>query len=106
MIYLQFALGFLIYQASAYISHLKNFQQTNWYYPLGIGLSVFANYLWLNIAKNSVSSSSTLIYALYWDIMLSLCFVIVPIVFFDVKLTLNLGIGILLILVGIGFTKL
>lgn len=106
MIYIYFVIGFIAYCLSAFISHLKEFHSSVWYYVTGITIAVVANILWLTIAKNSPNSTFTTYAALYWDIMISVCFLIVPLLLFDVKLS-NYGIlGVILILVGIGLTKL
>lgn len=106
MIYLYFLVGATIYSISAYISNSKVAQAANWYYPLGIALAVVANLIWLTIAKNSAGPSETLMKALYWDIMLSMCFIWVPLMVFNAQLSGYGYLGIVFILAGIALTKL
>lgn len=105
MIYLQYLTGSLVYLQLATLSYSKDFQAKNWFLPVGLALAVIANLVWLIIARREPSTEALLIKGLLWDVMLTGCYLIVPI-FLGVQLTLIQIFGIILIVAGMILTKL
>lgn len=106
MIYIQFLIGLIIYLFMAFASYYDALKQSKYYFPLGILAAIIANFIWLSIAKSETNSSALVIKGVLWDLMLTLCYVAVPILFFKTQFTVNQIIGILLMLVGLIFIKL
>lgn len=101
-----FILAFFLYVFSAYLS-FSPFIKKQWYFVyLGICISLVCNLLWLHIAKNTENVSKLTIYGLYWDSLITFCFLSVPFLFFDVQFTYKQILGICFIILGIGITKL
>ena len=105
MIYLQFLIGFVAYFSIAYASYSEFAKKSWWFFPLGIAVAVIANVTWLYISKAESNTSSLLVKGLWWDAMLTLTYVVVPLILFGAKLTLNQGIGMGLVLTGLLLTK-
>ena len=79
----------------------------SWYYfPLGIGIAIIANFIWLSIAKTTNDSGEILILGAYWDIMILLTFIVIPFIFFEVNLSKTQYLGLGLIFTGFVVTKL
>lgn len=106
MIYLQFALGALMYSLIAYTSYSPVIKSSPWFYPLGLTGALGANLLWLWISKNESIASNLVIKSMYWDAMLTFVYLSVPLLLFSVKLNSMQIFGILLILIGLIVVKL
>ena len=96
-----FATGAIIYLATAWMSYSDPIKASTFYYPLGIFLSVIANAAWLTIAKIVPNRDDILIYGAFWDTIILGAFTLVPLLFFDVRLTQKDTIGFCLIILGI-----
>jgi drug/metabolite transporter (DMT)-like permease len=105
MIY-QFILGALVYGVIVCLSYYKPIQATHLYMPLGLALALGVNYLWLSIARASLTPSETLVKGFMWDAMIVLAYGVLPVLFFGAKLTLVQGIGVGCIVLGMVLTKL
>lgn len=106
MLYLSFILGFILYSFGAYLSNSPIMKLSAYYMPLAILTGVFCNFLWFSMAKAIKDNSEVLMLGFYWDVMIVSSFVLVPILFFQVNLSLYKIIGLALIFSGIIFTKL
>ena len=105
MLLFLFLLGFIIYSTGAWISYSDTIKQSFWYYPLGLTLSVIANYAWLTIAKITPNKDDILLYGSIWDSIILGTFIIIPFMFFDLKLGYKDAIGFSLIILGILIVK-
>lgn len=106
MIFLQFIFGLLMYVGIASISYSDYMKGSRWYYPLGIFFSIFANIIWLSISKQESDPSKLLIKGLYWDAMLTLVYLFVPIMFYEAKITFTQSIGVTFVFLGLLLTKI
>lgn len=95
-----------MYVILAVISYYGPFKSSPLFLPLGLTSALIANLTWLSISRSDLNPSSLIVKGLYWDAMLTSVYMIVPIVFFDAKLSLNQGIGAILIVMGLILTKL
>jgi multidrug transporter EmrE-like cation transporter len=89
--------------AGSYYSPFKN---SPWYFPVGLGAAIVANFIWMSIAKEELDTSALVIKGVTWDAMLIMCYVLVPILFFETKFTTIQASGILLTVIGLFMTKL
>lgn len=106
MIYLQFTLGALMYSLIAYISYSPVIKSSPWFYPLGLTGALIANLLWLWISKTESVASNLAIKGIFWDVMLTLVYLAIPLLLFGVRLSNVQIFGILLILTGLIMVKL
>lgn len=106
MIYLQFIFGLLMYISIASISYSEYMKSSKWYYPIGVFFSILANITWLSISKHEVDSSKLLLKGLYWDAMLTLVYLFVPIMFYQAKITFIQSIGVTFVFLGLLLTKI
>lgn len=95
-----------MYVGLASASYSNTFKQTAWYYPVGIMAAIIANLIWLWISKLDSNPSSLAIKGLYWDSMLTITYMAVPLLFFGAKLNNYQISGLLLIFLGLVLTKL
>jgi multidrug transporter EmrE-like cation transporter len=100
-----FVFGAMVYVVAVSICYVPAVKDGPFFFPIGLICGLLANYLWLSIARQS-DQSSTLLHSLYWDAMLTAMYAVIPILFFNVRVTGNQLVGLLLILAGIAFSKL
>ena len=101
----QFVIGFLVYGVLALASYSESFKASMFYYPTGVVAAIVANVCWLMIAKGESDPSKLVITGLYWDIMLTLVYIVVPFAMFGAKVNMWQGFGIAAIILGILLTK-
>lgn len=101
MILAIFAMGALAYSATAWISYYEPVKLSPYYFPIGLALSLAANFGWLMIAKIVPNRDEILIYGAFWDIMIMMAFLAVPLLWFEVRLETKESIGLAFIIVGI-----
>lgn len=103
---LPFLIGLLAYAALAHLSY-SEFKTTGTpYYLTGLGIALLANACWLWIARMEPNASKLVFKALAWDVMLTLTYLVIPILFFSVRLTPSQIFGVILIFAGIILTKI
>jgi drug/metabolite transporter (DMT)-like permease len=100
-----FGLHFLIASAVAFMSYKNSFKLMWWFMPLGIFLSVLGSTLWMYVAKITIDANKLAILGLYWDSILTLTYIAVPILFFSARFNFNQTLGIVFIIIGILLTK-
>lgn len=105
MIAFYYIVGLVIYTLSAMMSYSNKAQSAKWYFPVGVGMAMLANFLWLHIAKISVGHE-TFVRGLVWDSMIVMCYVLVPIILYGIRLTGFTALGAALIVAGMFLTKI
>lgn len=101
-----FLIGLLAYAALAHLSY-SEFKTTGLpFFLTGLAIALAANGCWLWIAKMEPDASKLVIKGLYWDSMIVFAYLIIPILFYSVKLSSGQILGTFLILAGIILTKL
>ena len=105
MIFIQFFIGMSIYLLMAFASYSTWLKESKIYFPLGILAAIIANFIWLSIAKSEVNPSVLMIKGLVWDAMLTGCYLLVPILFFNARFTFVQGLGVILVIIGLLLTK-
>ena len=106
MIYVQFLLGCLLYSCMAYLSYSSFLKNSPYYFVYGVTMAALVNALWFAIAKAEVNASTLMLKGLYWDVMLTATYLVVPLLIFNAKVTLMQGLGIAFIVAGVFLTKM
>lgn len=106
MIYVQFLIGLVLYLVMATSSYHETFKLNQWYFPFGIACAIVSNLLWFSIAKSEPNSSTLMVKGLFWDVMLMMCYLVVPLLFFNAKFTTTQAVGVGLTLIGLVLTKI
>lgn len=101
-----FALGVIIYVIYALVVFNPTFKTSSWYVWLGLLIALLGNLVWMLIAKSSDNSNQMMFYALLWDSMVVMSFVLVPVFAYGVKLSLVTIIGIATTTLGLIVMKL
>lgn len=99
-------LGALFYILSVYVSYNDTLKSMNIYFYIAALIGVLTNISWFYIAKHAANPSDILVKGFYWDAMIVACYVIVPLLFFEIKLTGFQIAGLTTILLGVILTKL
>lgn len=105
MILAIFFIGALAYSTTAWMSYYDPIKDSSLYFPLGIVMSLIANIGWLTIAKIVSNKDEILIYGAFWDSMIMIAFLAVPLAWFGVRLEMRESIGLALIVVGMLLLK-
>lgn len=87
------------------MSYSESIKNSPHYYLYGASAAIVANLIWLSIAKSELNPSKLVLTGLYWDVMLTMCYLIVPIILFNAKITNLQYLGIGVIITGIILTK-
>lgn len=104
---LQFGSAVILYSLMAYLSYSPLLKDgSNWVLFSAPLLGFIANLIWFQIAKTDTNHNSLILKGLYWDILLTFCYLLVPIIFYNISLTTNQVAGIILIISGIILTKI
>jgi drug/metabolite transporter (DMT)-like permease len=103
---LMLIIGTIIYMAYAWLTFAPSMKMSPYLMPFGIGMAVAGNFLWIMMARSIQQPMVLVYYGMLWDTMITLSFILVPVVFFGIRFTLISGLGCLLVLIGLTFMKL
>lgn len=104
MITSAFIVGLVFYSLTVCLLYSSNFKNSPYYYWVGLVIGLITSSLWLFIAKQS-EGSNLYVRGLIWDCMIIGTYVLIPALFFDVRLTLMTTIGCVFIVIGMLLTK-
>lgn len=99
--------GFLVYSLICTLSY-KNVPNNliNPYILVGV-LGAIGNIAWLRVAKTATDDSNILLKGVYWDTMITLIYLAIPLIAFGVKLTsVSQILGAFLIIAGLLLIKI
>lgn len=105
-IWLAILIGFVFTILGIFLSYSNTLKNTNYYYIIGLILSLVTNYLWYYIAKTSTNTTDLYKYGMIWDFILIASWSLIPLIFFNVKLNTQNNIGLVLMLTGVILIKL
>lgn len=103
MLTLLFIAAAFIYSLYAYLPFMN--LPAKYHYPVGMVFSVLAGLVWVTISRN-VHKDSVALYGAYFDMILTACFLAIPLLVNGMTLTPKQGIGIAIMLLGMAITKL
>lgn len=106
MISLSYLIGSIFYSCSVVISYSQKAKLASWYFPLGMAFSTICSFLWLYVAKNSLTKEDIYLNGIYWDSMIVACYVLIPVIAFKVRMAPLNVLGVFLVIAGIALTKL
>jgi membrane protease YdiL (CAAX protease family) len=96
-----FLISACLYSLSASLPFLVTKSTQMWIAPV---VAILTSLVWVSIAR-SIPPQEVPLYGLYYDIMLTLVFLVIPYIFVDFNLTPLQIFGILLIFTGIILTR-
>lgn len=99
-------LATIVYSAYAWITFNPALKTFAYLVPLGLLLAVIGNWAWISIARSIQEPSELVIYGMLWDAMITLTFVMVPVLFFGVRFNVVSGLGCGLVLIGLTLMKI
>lgn len=102
MIAQMYLLAAVIYSIYAAIPYLN--VNAKFHYPIGMLLSVVAGISWITISRN-IEKSQIPLYSAYFDLLLTTCFIVIPILFVGYTFNVRQSIGLVLFFVSILLIK-
>jgi drug/metabolite transporter (DMT)-like permease len=103
---LMLAIGTVIYTSYAWLTFAPSMKASSYLIPLGITMAIAGNFLWIMMARSIHQPAALVYYGMLWDSMITISFILVPIIFFGVRFNFVSGIGCTLVLVGLTLMKL
>lgn len=105
MINLAFIFGIIVYTTTVFLLYSETFKASPYYYYIGLLIGFITNSLWLYIAKQS-EGSTLYMRGLVWDCIIVGTYVLIPPLFFNIKMNPTAIVGCIFILIGIILTKI
>lgn len=99
-------LGAAIYGSYAWVTFNPSFKDSWFLVPAGLALAIMGNLLWILIAKKTPNPADLTVYGMAWDAMITVSFVLVPVVLFGVRFSGTSGLGLILAILGIFLMKI
>lgn len=103
---LMLVIGTITYSVYAWLTFKPELKMSMYLIPTALCLAIFGNLLWILLAKSTESPAKLIIYGMAWDTMITLSFLLVPIVFFGVRFSPVAGLGCTMVVVGLLIMKL
>jgi len=104
-VYLPYAIGLIFYCASVFLSYSDKMKASPWFFPLGLLFAAICNFIWLYIAKNTVTKHDIYMAGLLWDSMIVGPYVLIPVLCFGVRFAPLNMLGVAMVIAGIILTK-
>lgn len=101
-----FIIGAIIYGTYTWMVFEPSIRNSKYLIPLGLLVALIGNIVWLLLARDIKDNKQLMLYGLIWDMMITASFLVVPIVFFNVRLNFMSAIGCLIAVAGIVIMKL
>jgi uncharacterized membrane protein len=95
----------LIYAFASWLTYGDSCREQWWYVPIGAILGAVLSILWFVAAKVLGDKEKILVFSLYVDFIMVLCYYMIPFIFYGVKMDLWSGIGLLLMFLGFAVLK-
>jgi FtsH-binding integral membrane protein len=102
---LLFITGLITFIAGAVMSYSTSFKASPWFMPGWIALALIGVVGWALITKIESEPSKLVMLGLYWDSLMQLTYILVPIFFFSARLSIPQTIGVILVFVGLALTR-
>lgn len=99
-------IGAVVYSVYAWLTFKPELKVSAYLMPIGLALALVGNALWIMLARSTDDSARLIVYGMMWDAMITLSFLLVPMIFFGVRFTAVSGIGCGLVVVGLLMMKL
>lgn len=100
-----FAFGFFGFVLGSLLSYMPALKNSQYYYPMWFAVSVLAAWSWAMVARVVPDSTELVRVGLYWDTLMQLTYLIIPIACFGARLTLLQSAGVALIFTGLMMTR-
>lgn len=104
MINAAFILGIIVYTTTVFLLYSGTFKASPYYYWIGLLIGFVTNSLWLYIAKQS-EGSTLYMRGLIWDCIIVGTYVLIPPLFFSIKMNPTAVVGCVFIIIGMILTK-
>jgi multidrug transporter EmrE-like cation transporter len=93
-------IGFALYSFYQYCMYAENIRNTRWLYIVAAIHAVIANLLWVHLIQILDSKEEIFRYGFYWDTILYLPIVLVPLAIFAVRPSVLQSVGMTIIIIG------
>jgi uncharacterized membrane protein len=103
--YLAFSISFVFYSLYAYGNYNEKIRSSSLFLVFVICSALITNIAWALSIKNIKNTNFVFYYALVWDLMIAFTALIVPILFFNLKLSYINILGVFIIVLGLVLVK-
>ena len=100
-----FLLGFVCFISGCCLSYMPALKESVWYWPLWILVAGMGTLGWGLVSKSVPDASKLLIVGLYWDTLMQLTYLLMPLLIFGARLTMTQSAGAVLIFLGLVLTR-
>lgn len=100
-----FALGLLTFLTGAVMSYIPSFNHSAWATPGWIALAIVGALSWAAVCRATPDATRLLVLGMYWDTLMQLSYVLVPVLVFGARLTMFQSAGLAMIFAGLLMVK-
>lgn len=94
-----------MFVAGGIASYHPIFKASSYYYWTSLAIATVTSFSWAYVARHTENSSKLVVYGLYWDVIMTVTYLVVPVVIFHARMSIIQWIGVSLIMAGIILTK-
>lgn len=105
MFWILVSINTVLYGLYCYLGYIDSIKELSWFVPICLLIVLVGNDLWLFYVKTISDTSTIFISGIIWDALLTSSFVLVPYIFFNVKLGRTSLLGLLICIVGLALLK-
>jgi len=96
-----FLMGFLSFIAGSALSYMPTLKGSPYYFLMWTAVTAVSTLAWALLAKAVPDSTRLVVVGLYWDTLMQVTYLLIPVMIFGARLTMLQTSGILLIFCGI-----
>jgi drug/metabolite transporter (DMT)-like permease len=96
----------LVYGLYTYVSFSPELKGSNLIVYLGLLCAVLANVVWVFLAKDTTDNNKLIRYALYWDSLIIIITLLVPVILFGIRFSVLQLVGLIATILGLALIKI
>jgi uncharacterized membrane protein len=98
--FIPWLIAMILYVAGVFVSYSSGLKETIWFYPVGLGLAICTNLIWLYLIKDISSKPEIMTKAFTWDAMRLIIYAVTPVLALNAQIDMNKVIAVILIFLG------
>lgn len=106
MAFLIIIIANIIAGLTTWMLYKPEWKASNYVFVAGLAAALLNNFLWIYLTKRTPEASEIQKYAAYWDGILCLQTMLIPVIFYGVEMTIQSGTGLALIFIGMMMLRL
>ena len=98
--------GIIVYAVYAWVTFSPSVRAAGLVFPAGLVTAVIGNVLWLMLVNKVYDQQKLIYYGMLWDTMVTASFILVPVLFMGVRLSMLSMIGCGVVVAGLLMMKI